>query len=326
MATARKCQMCLDETPFLHLCSRVVRRAWLTGVDPISGKSYEHRRDWVEERLLMLGRVFAIDICAFAVMSNHTHIVVHVDVVAAKSWNQTEVLERWHQLYKGTLMTNKFINGEPLLDAEQELVTQTAEVYRNRLMDVSWFMKNLNEYIAREANKEDKCTGRFWEGRFKSQALLDEKALAACLAYVDLNPVHAKMADTPETSKHTSIKLRIEQAQEGKQPNVLYPFAGNPREPMPKGLPFALRDYIELVEQTGRIVREDKRGSIALTQQPLLQRLGLSEDNWLTLTEKFEDSFSYVAGDCEHLTQHKEHVGHCRVRGMANAKHLLQTG
>jgi len=326
MATARKCQICLDETPFLHLISRAVRKAWLIGVDPDSGKSYEHRRGWVEERLLLLGQVFAIDICAFAVMSNHTHIVVHVDQDMAKSWSQTEVIIRWHKLYKGTLMTNKFIAGEQLLEAEQDIVAQTADVYRNRLMDVSWFMRNLNEYIAREANKEDKCTGRFWEGRFKSQALLDEKALAACLAYVDLNPVHAKMAETPEASEHTSIKLRMEQVKDGKQPRVLFPFAGNPREPMPKGLPFALRDYIELVELTGRMIRQDKRGSIALDQQPILQRLGLSEDNWLTLTEKFEESFSYVAGDCAHLTQHKEHIGHSRIRGMANARHLLQTG
>jgi len=326
MATARKCQICLGETPFIHLISRVVRKAWLIGVDPVSGKSYEHRRGWVEERLLLLGQVFAIDICAFAIMSNHTHIVVHVDQEQAKSWSQTEVIMRWHKLYKGTLMTNKFIDGEHLIEVEQEIVAQTAEVYRNRLMDISWFMRNLNEYIARAANKEDKCTGRFWEGRFKSQALLDEKALAACLAYVDLNPVHAKMADTPEASEHTSIKLRMEQVKNGKQPKALFPFAGNPREPMPKGLPFALRDYIELVDLTGRMIRDDKRGSIALDQQPILQRLGLSEDNWLTLTAKFEERFSYVAGDCAHLTQHKKHIGHCRARGMANAKHLLQAG
>jgi hypothetical protein len=124
-------------------------------------------------------------------------------------------------------------------------------------------MRVLNEKIARMANKEDGCTGRFWEGRFKSQALLDEKALLACMAYVDLNPVRAGMAKTPEHSKHTSIKNRVKaatserrvQGVKAKQPTRLQPFVGYPRQPMPPGLPFRLKDYLELVDWTGRAIR-----------------------------------------------------------------------
>ncbi|MCO4787320.1 MAG: transposase, partial [Marinomonas atlantica] len=123
--------------------------------------------------------------------------------------------------------------------------------------------------------KPNLCTGRFWEGRFKSQALLDEAALMACMAYVDLNPVRAKMANTPETSDYTSIKKRIYSAKQNQQPKTLYPFIGNPRKNQPKGLPFKLEDYLELVDLTGRIVRQHKRGSIDLSFAPILQRLDI---------------------------------------------------
>jgi hypothetical protein len=89
------------------------------------------------------------------------------------------------------------------------MVDETAEIYRKRLTSVSWFMKCLNEPIARAANKEISCTGHFWESRFKSQALLSEEALLSCMAYVDLNPVRANIAATPEASEHTSIKERL---------------------------------------------------------------------------------------------------------------------
>lgn len=95
-------------------------------------------------------------------------------------------------------------------------------------------------------------------------------ACMACMAYVDLNPVRAKMSDTPETSDFTSIKKRIHSAKQNQQPKVLHPFAGNPRTDQPKGLPFRLEDYLELVDLTGRIVRQDKRG-IDLSFAPLFK-------------------------------------------------------
>lgn len=130
-------------------------------------------------------------------------------------------------------------------------------------MSISWFMRLLNQHIASEANREDKCTGHFWEARFKSQALLDEKALAAAMAYVDLNPIRAALAETPESSAHTPVKARIASLKkEETTARHLFPFVGNPREPMPEGLPFRLMDYLELVDWTGRQCREDKRGNI----------------------------------------------------------------
>ena len=198
MPQPRKNQISLIDTPYYHCVSRCVRRSFLCGKDKFTGQSYEHRRGWVEERLLFLSSVFSIGICAYAVMNNHTHVVLCVDKDLAQSWSMEEVIRRWHQMYQGTLLSQKYQRGDKLSKGECISLDETVKIYRQRLYDISWLMRNLNEYIAREANKEDKCTGRFWEGRFKSQALLDERAVLACMAYVDLNPIRAKMDTTLE--------------------------------------------------------------------------------------------------------------------------------
>ena len=297
----------------------------MCGEDKFTGQSYEHRRGWVEERLLFLGSVFAIDICAYAVMSNHTHVVVCVDKEMADSWSMKEVVRRWHQLYQGTLLSQKYQRGDALSKGEMISLEETVTIYRQRLYDISWLMRNLNEYIAREANKEDGCTGRFWEGRFKSQALLDKSAVLACMAYVDLNPIRAKMEVTPETSKHTSIQNRIHALIKGEQPKKLMRFVGNYRQNMPKGIAYSLIDYCELVDCTGRCIRCDKAGYIEQRKNPILERLGLNSEQWLTLTTEFEQHFHTAVGSEHMLQQFKHHTDHQRIRGMAKARALLQS-
>ena len=275
----------------------------------------------MEDRLLFLSSIFAIDICAYAVMSNHVHVVLHVDVNQSQVWSDNDVVERWHRLHKGTLLTQMLARGATLSQGLLLTLDDTIAEYRRRLHDISWLMRDLNEYIALEANKEDDCTGRFWEGRFKSQALLDEAAVLACMAYVDLNPIRAKIAVTPETSQHTSIQTRLASIKNNTAP-ALMPFVGNPREDMPKGLAFSLKDYCELVDTTGRIIRDDKASHI--DHQPILQRLGLSDEQWLTLTTKFEKHFCYAAGTEMMMNNFKRHTGHQRIRGLGKAKTLLR--
>jgi REP element-mobilizing transposase RayT len=324
MPRSRHSQISLIDTPYYHCVSRCVRRSFLCGIDSYSGQSYEHRRAWVEDRLLFLSGIFAIDVCAYAVMSNHTHVLVHVDKDAAQSWSVDEVVNRYHKLHKGTLLTQKHLLGEAFSAGELISFADTVEVYRSRLYDISWFMRDLNEYIAREANKEDVCSGRFWEGRFKSQALLDESAVLACMAYVDLNPIRAKMDKTPETSAHTSIKRRIEAVKNQQhQPKNLMPFVGNLRQDMPKGIAYQLKDYCELVDITGRCIREDKAGYIDSKHSPILERLGLAADQWLILTTEFEKQFCYAAGAEQMMQTFKTHTRHQRMRGMGTARALL---
>jgi REP element-mobilizing transposase RayT len=143
---------------------------------------------------LWLSSVFAIGICAYAVMSNHVHLVLCVDKDKAMSWSDKQVVGRWHRLHRGTLLSQKFMRNVLLSESEWISLKETIAIYRKRLYDISWLMASLSEPIARQANKEDGCTGRFWEGRFKSQALLDDAAVLSCMAYVDLNPIRAKMA------------------------------------------------------------------------------------------------------------------------------------
>jgi len=307
MPRPRKSLICLSETPYYHCVSRCVRRAFLCGKDKFTGKSFEHRRGWVEKRLMTLARVFAIDVCAYAVMSNHIHVVLHVDKDNALSWTTEEVLQRWHRLHQGTILTRKFLNlpqRQSLSDAEKKTVGDIAQIYRERLYDISWFMRLLNEYIARQANKEDNCTGRFWEGRFKSQALLDETALAACMVYVDLNPVRANLAATPEQSSHTSIKKRIRKARCHKQPDDLFPFAEYRHQHIGKGLPFNLKDYLELVDETGRHFRPSEVGRI-IDSLPVLTQARLSTVSWQWLVTGIESQFS--SRICLALTKYKLH-------------------
>ena len=325
MPKPRSQQISLSDTPYYHICSRTVRKAFLCGVDKETGVSYEYRRNWIEKRTFQLSQVFAIDICAHAVMHNHLHLVLHVDSEQVKSWSTLELLIRWHKLFKGTLLTRKYQREQPLTKFELAMVEETAQLYKQRLIDISWFMRALNEPIARQANKEDKCTGHFWEGRFKSQALLDEGALLSCMAYVDLNPIRAGIAPTPEQSSFTSIQLRIKAAIKGEQPTALLAFTGNEHQDKTTGIRFSLKDYLILVDETGRVIREDKRGAIDAKTAQILSRLHISDESWLKLTTNFEGIFTGAVGTAEHLCEFTEHVGLKRVHGIVNAQTCMNS-
>ncbi len=326
MPQARKTQIAIESTPYYHCTSRCVRRAFLCGQDASSGQDYEHRRGWIEERILKLATIFSIDVAAYAVLSNHYHVVLHIDRDQARHWSDKEICRRWLKLFSGQALASRFVKGEGLDSAEQQRLSELILIWQQRLMDISWFMRCLNEYIAREANKEDEVTGRFWEGRFKSQALLDEKALIACMAYVDLNPVRAKMADTPETSDHTAIKHRIRHLQDkpsqnpnriDQQPEALLPFIGYPRKGQPeKGLPFRYTDYLELIDWTGRILREDKRGAIPEDKPDILVRLNLDAKHWAYLAQDFESPFKSLVGTAYKIRQACKETGRCWAHGI----------
>ncbi len=188
----------------------------MAGVDRDSGKDYSFRKEWIRRRLEALASVFGIDVLSYAIMSNHIHVILRnrPDVVA--QWSDREVALRWLKVFPGRRIEEHL--AEPTENDVKTLVRnkkRLAEV-RIRLSDISWLMRSLAEPIARMANKQDECTGRFWEGRFKAQRIMDEAGLLACAMYVDLNPVRAAMAESPDASVHTSAYDRIE-AGKGKE-------------------------------------------------------------------------------------------------------------
>ena len=320
MAQSRKSLISLKDTPYYHCISRCVRRSYLCGYDRNNRVSYEHRKSWVEQRLLFLSRVFAIDICAYAVMSNHVHIVLCVNKEAALSWSLQTVLHQWHKMHKGTVLTQKFMKGEILSESEYETVKSTADVYRKRLYDISWFMRNLNEYIARKANEEDDCTGRFWEGRFRSQALLTEKALLSCMAYVDLNPIRAKVATGLQDSYHTSINKRLNtNISQNKTIKGLMPLKSHQRCRNTRGLDFTLNDYCDLLNQSIELLRDTDLTAAQTRPIQHVKPLGVCQHHWHHIISDFENVFSVAAGDGSSMRKFQANTKRKRMAKISSA-------
>jgi REP element-mobilizing transposase RayT len=307
MPEPRYRQISVEDTPYYHCISRCVRRAFLCGSDSVTGFDFEHRRQWIVDRIKLLCSVFAVDLCAYAIMSNHYHIVVRINADEVDQWPDEEVAQRWMQIFSGPLLMHQYLTNANLTESELTRVADLFATWRERLADLSWFMRCINEPIARLANAEDHCTGRFWEGRFKSQALLDERALLACMAYVDLNPIRANIAKTPELSDYTSIQERVKQPQSG----YLRPF----EEKEENGIPFKLKDYLELVDWAGREIKLNKRGYIPASAPPILVRLQMGAAPVLDYLAKDDPPSTSALGPISKLRVFAASVGRKFVKG-----------
>ena len=290
MTVARKHIVNPKFTRYYHCTGRCVRRAFLCGQDKYSGRNYEHRRQWIISRIAFLSKLFAIEIVGYSIMANHYHLVVRLNPEEGEQWSDEQVLTRWEELYG---IPDWFLEAKPG-DSHMDAVKATwIRKRRGYLTDLSWFMRCINEFIARKANREDNCTGSFWQGRIHSQALLDEKALIACLAYVDLNPIRAKLAKTPEDSDFTSIQQRIQKTAKQcflKDRPELVPFRQvvSSAEERKKGLPLTEVAYLQLVDVTGRTLAKGKDGgTIPADALPILERLGFNEKAWMNAAKLF---------------------------------------
>ena len=248
-----------------HLGSRCVRRAMLCGTDPDTGIDFSHRRGWIEQRLLFLTQIFTVHVETYAVMSNHYHITADYTPQDRLGFSDEDVARRWLTLYPPQNPDD--INAEvaSLLDDPDRLA-----VLRDRLGDLSWYMRCLNEPIARRANLEDGVTGRFWQGRFRSKELPDELAVWAAMAYDDLNPIRAGMAEELDAPEHTSLQRRLEEAEEDPErldepmaPLVVDDGKVVSAPPPAPRLDITLREYVAHVEWTAGRLHDTPTG-----QQP----------------------------------------------------------
>jgi len=338
MATARSEQVDLSVTPYYHCMTRCVRRAFLCGEDHYSGKNFDHRKEWVRDRLRFLSSVFAIDVCAYAVMSNHLHLVLHVDAERAEAWSEAETVTRYTTLYP---MAERRWEAKLSQAERKKLLSE----WRERLTSISWMMRALSEFIACKANREEGTRGRFWEGRFKSQALLDDAGLLTCMAYVDLNPVRAGLAKTLEASDFTSIQERLQdmakkKSQRRKQsaPKTLAAMHGQAPSSLSKHiLPMSIEDYIGLLKWTGCVVAPGKRGKLAaaaptrttrykprkIADEPtILRERGISAEGWLAAMHNHTLGTTAFLGSVESLDALAIQRGRKWLRGIGLARQM----
>ncbi len=320
MPAARKFQIAVSQTCYYHLVSRCVRRAFLCGIT--DSHNFEHRREWMTERLALLTQMFAIDIAAYALMTNHYHLVVRVDTAKAKSWSKLEVLQHWQMLFHLPALVEHELSGGSCGEVERQAIDAIVEKYRDRLCDISWFMRCLNEHIARLANIEDECTGRFWEGRFKCQALLGEKALLSVMAYVDLNPMRAKIAESPQASEYTSIQNRLGNAIRGHFRGKLLPFTDQiDTKSQQEHIPYRFNDYLELLDWTSRHIHTAKTPAIDETLPPMLKQLGIPHERWIHNCSHLETNFFHVIGTVSAIKRYCRHLNLRTVHGICACRH-----
>lgn len=343
MTIARSKLVDVTVSRWYHCISRCVRRAFLFSEGDQSNSG--DRKGWIERRLKELAEIFAVSVGGFSVMDNHMHLLLRLDSARAEQLTAEEVVTRWFKLYPPRGTNRKPLAPEKLKVLVAERLKDHAWIAktRGRLGSLSWFMKCLKEPLSRMVNKAEKCTGSFFEGRFKSIAILDEEALLSVCAYIDLNPVAAGIAAVPEESNHTSVKVRVEHVkQQGRVQDLQAARAGSmagsraskqleaalwlipiedrrsldsQREGMLSG--FTLGNYLMLVEYTGRLLRDGK-ASISSELADIFERLGSSAAVWQARLQKLRGGRGlgrFLATSRERLREAAQKLG---VHHLAN--------
>lgn len=321
MTKARTHVFDTQNTAAYHYYAHCVRGAWLCGSGHNSSRPLEQRQDWIEARVLDLCESFSVGMFAWAIMDNHLHLVIVVDPQMPQTWTDLDVAHRWCRITQipGATKDPKKLERDV---ANLAMNPAGLEEKRQWLGSLSWFMRHLNEGIARRANREDGNRGHFWEGRYGCRKLLDDNAMIAGMVYVDLNPIRAGMVDTLGDSQYTTIHRRLRSLANGatRDDAQLWPIAG----PVTGyGPDLSNRQYINMVDCMGRQPRPGK-GAIDANAPPALAGANGRPAGWQELYANFQNGFGSAVGSEAALTAHARSQGQCWIRGIGLARQIDQ--
>jgi hypothetical protein len=331
------------EMATLNCVSKCVRGQYLMGKDRRSGKDFDYRREWVESKVAALAKSFAIDVITISIMATHYHLQLRNRPNQVASWSDKEVIRRVCRIFPSKFERLGVRGGEPTPAQLRQFVSDKPFVQemRVRLSDTSWFMRQLNQHIAARANLEDGVTGHFFESRFRSRVVTDDLGVLLCSLYIDLNPIRARVAETPEESKWTSAYRRIKGAKARKRGTATaarwdgflcpistrgdgqgrkfgYCKAGSESGARASDIgvmEMTLEAYLELLDWSGRQLRRDKRGKISADAPPILARIGLDGSGLVGMLEDFENLFHVAVGSAASMVAFGFSIGRKWLQG-----------
>lgn len=324
-----------NQVSVYHCINRCVRGAYLHGQSPFSGRECDYRPQ-VQQRLEFLAGHFGVDVLSFAIMGDHLHVVLRNRPDAVQQWSDELVASRWTELFPPSSLVQQ--TKPPSKKQEKAL----SDERRARLYSISWFMRCLSEQVARQANRDEQYSGRFWGGRFRCQRLLDEAGILACAAFVDLNPIRVGQAATLATCQYTSARLRWQARSANKQatrsgdapdswlaPVKLVPGSRDSKTPRQRAsntgfLPLSAEEYLRLLEWTGQQIRREKRGVMPGDIAAILERLKVVEDIWVDQVRNFSRWFQRVAGRPEAIAQEAAQRGQQWMQGLSRSREVFR--
>lgn len=346
VALPRNKLLSLRPVAVYHCWARCVRRAHLCGKDPVTGKDYSHRRQWILLREQQLAALCAIEIEFHAELANHLHLMLRTRPDVAKRWSRYEVARRW--LTVARLAKCLCDHMRPPSDADIRRLAKNKKrivKLRKRLSNISWFMGTLLENVARRANAEEETTGKFWDGRFRCRECVGDEAVLLCGLYIDLNPIRAGEARSPETARFSSIYQRLKsrgmrwdsrQRPDGWLGRLTWDSRMQAHAPeryksrtgyraSDMGLlSITLEGYTQLLRWVARIVSRSKDTRIPRDLESLLDHLETEPAAWEATMEEMETGFCRAVGPPEALAELARQKGLRCMKGMSAARRIFR--